>query len=155
MILAGALTLAGITGATAFIPETKACCRSRTKLYKILFFCKLEVILNKNLFSFKKGQETKTAKLLVSVYDSNHNLIDVIPDGYGRIFTAKQMEICMFNFMHLTFTIVLLVFLLLILFNKKRSFYRAPFISLANSLLRIHLSLLIRLYSIHTLSFCF
>lgn len=39
MILAGALTLAGITGATAFIAETKVLCRnSRTELYKILFF---------------------------------------------------------------------------------------------------------------------
>ena len=71
----------------------------------------------------QKGQEltiqpnSKTPSY--SVYDSNHNLIGRYSDGYGRIFTAKQMEICMFNFMHLTFTIVLLVFLLLILFNRK------------------------------------
>ena len=62
----------------------------------------------------QKGQEltiqpnSKTPSY--SVYDSNHNLIGRYSDGYGRIFTAKQMEICMFNFMHLTFTIVLLVF---------------------------------------------
>ena len=39
MILAGALTLAGITGATAFIPETKVSCaaqeQSFTKFYSL------------------------------------------------------------------------------------------------------------------------
>ena len=121
MILAGALTLAGITGATAFIPETKSrrSEQSFTKFYSLQTGGSSE---QEPVF-LQKGQEltiqpnSKTPSY--SVYDSNHNLIGRYSDGYGRIFTAKQMEICMFNFMHLTFTIVLLVFLLLILFNRK------------------------------------
>ena len=152
MILAGALTLAGITGATAFIPETKVSAaqeQSFTKFYSLQTGGSSE---QEPVF-LQKGQEltiqpnSKTPSY--SVYDSNHNLIGRYSDGYGRIFTAKQMEICMFNFMHLTFTIVLLVFLLLILFNRKEVLYRTPFISLPNSLLQIHLLLLICLYSIH------
>ena len=152
MILAGALTLAGITGATAFIPETKVAAaqeQSFTKFYSLQTGGSSE---QEPVF-LQKGQEltiqpnSKTPSY--SVYDSNHNLIGRYSDGYGRIFTAKQMEICMFNFMHLTFTIVLLVFLLLILFNRKEVLYRTPFISLPNSLLQIHLLLLICLYSIH------
>ena len=152
MILAGALTLAGITGATAFIPETKSRAaqeQSFTKFYSLQTGGSSE---QEPVF-LQKGQEltiqpnSKTPSY--SVYDSNHNLIGRYSDGYGRIFTAKQMEICMFNFMHLTFTIVLLVFLLLILFNRKEVLYRTPFISLPNSLLQIHLLLLICLYSIH------
>lgn len=56
MILAGALTLAGITGATAFIPETKVAAAAQNKALQNFILCKLEVVLNKNLFSFKKDK---------------------------------------------------------------------------------------------------
>ena len=153
MILAGALTLAGITGATAFIPETKVSRAAQEQSFTKFYSLQTGGSSEQEPVFLQKGQEltiqpnSKTPSY--SVYDSNHNLIGRYSDGYGRIFTAKQMEICMFNFMHLTFTIVLLVFLLLILFNRKEVLYRTPFISLPNSLLQIHLLLLICLYSIH------
>ena len=153
MILAGALTLAGITGATAFIPETKVAAAAQEQSFTKFYSLQTGGSSEQEPVFLQKGQEltiqpnSKTPSY--SVYDSNHNLIGRYSDGYGRIFTAKQMEICMFNFMHLTFTIVLLVFLLLILFNRKEVLYRTPFISLPNSLLQIHLLLLICLYSIH------
>mgnify|MGYP006863143934 CR=1 FL=1 len=78
-------------------------------------------------------------------------LLDVILMVTAEFSLQKQMEICTFNFMHLTFTIVLLVFLLLIQSNKIRGLSQGPFILLPNSLLQIHLLLLIRLYSIHIL----
>lgn len=40
----------------------------------------------------------------------------------------KQMEICMFNFMHLSFTIVLLAFPLRIQSNKIKGLSQGPFI---------------------------
>ncbi|KEK25533.1 hypothetical protein [Bacillus gaemokensis] len=94
MILAGALTLAGITGATAFIPETKAAAatiqeQSFTKYYSLRTGSSSE----KEAVYLQKGQEL-TIQLnsrtpSYSVYDVNDKLIGHYSDGYGRIFTAK------------------------------------------------------------------
>lgn len=83
MILAGALTLAGITGAAAAQEQ------SFTKFYSLQTGGSSE---QEPIF-LQKGQEltihpnSKTPSY--SVYDSNHNLIGRYSDGYGRIFTAK------------------------------------------------------------------
>ena len=61
MILAGALTLAGITGATAFIPETKVAAAAQNKALQNFILCKLEVVLNKNLFSFKRTRTNNSS----------------------------------------------------------------------------------------------
>ena len=122
MILAGALTLAGITGATAFIPETKAAAATQEQSFTKFYSLQTGSSSEQEPVFLQKGQEltiqpnSKTPSY--SVYDSNHNLIGRYSDGYGRIFTAKQMGICTFNFMHLMFTIVLLAFRLRIQSDK-------------------------------------
>ena len=53
MILAGALTLAGITGATAFITETKVAAATQEQKFTKFYSLQTGVVLSKNLFSFK------------------------------------------------------------------------------------------------------
>ncbi len=93
MILAGALTLAGITGATALFLKQRPLPLLKNKALQNFILCKLEVVLKQEPVFLQKGQEltiqpnSKTPSY--SVYDSNHNLIGRYSDGYGRIFTAK------------------------------------------------------------------
>ncbi|AFQ09616.1 TPA: hypothetical protein ACG05V_004249 [Bacillus pacificus] len=93
MILAGALTLAGITGATAFIPETKAAAATQEQNFTKFYSLQTGSSSEQEPIFLQKGQEltiqpnSKTPSY--SVYDSNHNLIGRYSDGYGRIFTAK------------------------------------------------------------------
>lgn len=130
IILAGALTLAGITGATAFIPETKAAAATQEQSFTKFYSLQTGSSSEQEPVFLQKGQEltiqpnSKTPSY--SVYDSNHNLIGRYSDGYGRIFTAKQMGICTFNFMHLMFTIVLLAFRLRIQSNKIKGPSQGP-----------------------------
>lgn len=57
MILASALTLAGITGATVFLfLKQKSLLPLKNKVLQNFILYKLEVVLNKNLFSFKKDR---------------------------------------------------------------------------------------------------
>ena len=93
IILAGALTLAGITGATAFIPETKAAAATQEQSFTKFYSLQTGSSSEQEPVFLQKGQEltiqpnSKTPSY--SVYDSNHNLIGRYSDGYGRIFTAK------------------------------------------------------------------
>ncbi len=109
MILAGALTLAGITGATAFITETRLLPLLKNKSLQNFILCKLGVVLSKNLFSFKRDRNNSANSiLLVTVFMTQIIiLLDVILMVTAAFSLQKQMEICTFNFMHLTFTIVL------------------------------------------------
>lgn len=123
------MTLAGVTGATAFIPETKAAAATQEQNFTKFYSIQTGSSSEKEPIYLKKGQEltihpnSKTPSY--SIYDTNNNLIGRYSDGYGRILPQKQMGICMFNFMHLSFTTVLLAFLLLIQFNRKRASYKA------------------------------
>ncbi|HFJ9459613.1 hypothetical protein B1R38_03925 [Bacillus cereus] len=93
MILAGALTLAGITGATAFIPETKVAAAAQEQSFTKFYSLQTGGSSEQEPIFLQKGQEltihpnSKTPSY--SVYNSNHNLIGRYSDGYGRIFTAK------------------------------------------------------------------
>ncbi|MES5891440.1 hypothetical protein [Bacillus cereus group sp. RP43] len=93
IILAGALTLAGVTGATAFIPETKAAAATQEQNFTKFYSIQTGSSSEKEPIYLKKGQEltihpnSKTPSY--SIYDTNNNLIGRYSDGYGRIFTAK------------------------------------------------------------------
>ena len=93
MILAGALTLAGITSATAFIPETKVAATTQEQSFTKFYSLQTGSSSEQEPILLQKGQEltiqpnSKTPSY--SVYDSNHNLIGNYSDGYGRVFTAK------------------------------------------------------------------
>ncbi|WP_270394246.1 hypothetical protein [Bacillus paranthracis] len=93
MILAGALTLAGITGATAFIPETKAAAATQEQSFTKFYSLQTGSSSEQEPVFLQKGQELtiqpNSKNPSYSVYDSNHNLIGRYSDGYGRIFTAK------------------------------------------------------------------
>ncbi|EMA6343318.1 hypothetical protein ACO11K_002585 [Bacillus cytotoxicus] len=94
MIIAGALTLAGITGATAFIPETKVAAATQEQSFTKFYSLQSGTSSEKEPIFLKKGQEltihpnSKTPSY--SVYDANHNLIGQYFDGYSRIFTAQK-----------------------------------------------------------------
>lgn len=93
IILAGALTLAGVTGATAFIPKTKAAAATQEQNFTKFYSIQTGSSSEKEPIYLKKGQEltihpnSKTPSY--SIYDTNNNLIGRYFDGYGRIFTAK------------------------------------------------------------------
>ncbi|QWG58814.1 hypothetical protein EXW26_26880 [Bacillus mycoides] len=93
IILAGALTLAGVTGATAFIPETKAAAATQEQNFTKFYSIQTGSSSEKEPIYLKKGQEltihpnSKTPSY--SIYDTNNNLIGRYSDGYGRISTAK------------------------------------------------------------------
>ncbi|ABS24063.1 hypothetical protein ACRS6Y_03610 [Bacillus cytotoxicus] len=93
MIIAGALTLAGITGATAFISETKVAAATQEQSFTKFYSLQPGTSSEKEAIFLKKGQEltihpnSKTPSY--SVYDANHNLIGHYFDGYSRIFTAQ------------------------------------------------------------------
>lgn len=93
IILAGVLTLAGVTGATAFIPETKAAAATQEQNFTKFYSIQTGSSSEKEPIYLKKGQEltihpnSKTPSY--SIYDTSNNLIGRYSDGYGRIFTAK------------------------------------------------------------------
>lgn len=93
MILAVALALTGITGATAFIPETKVAAAAQEQSFTKFYSIQTGSSSEKEPIYLKKGQEltihpnSKTPSY--SIYDTNNNLIGRYSDGYGRIFTAK------------------------------------------------------------------
>ncbi|MDR4287969.1 hypothetical protein FO526_33770, partial [Bacillus thuringiensis] len=78
MILAGALTLAGITGATAIISETKVAAAAQEQSFTKLYSLQTGGSSEQVPIFIQKGQELtnhpnrKTPSY--NVYDSNHNL---------------------------------------------------------------------------------
>ena len=113
-----------------FIAETKVAAATQEQSFTKFYSLQTGGSSEQEPIFLQKGQEltiqpnSKTPSY--SVYDSNHNLIGRYSDGYGRIFTAKQMGICTFNFMHLTFTIVLLAFRLRIQSDKIKGLSHGP-----------------------------